>query len=150
MRTSYIGSNNNAIMNRLHDQYAESFVIFQVYNATVVAPAMSASELNSTQVRQPFMLNTVALRWIRDCHERPRGFPTHGSVELTRRDPLPVGVLDDDSTGMQYKFKEDARQNWSWKQMLSSLDAKSQKCILGLPWTIYVIPPPIHPPRATE
>ena len=94
---------------------------------------MSASELSTIKVDQPFTLKTVALRWIRDCHERPRGFPTHGSVELTRRDPLPVGVLDDYSTGMQYKFKEDARQNWSWKQMLSSLDAKSQKIILGKP-----------------
>ena len=83
MITSYTGSNNNAIMNRLHDQYAESFVIFQVYNATV-----------------------VALRWIRDCHEKPRGCPTHSAVELTRRDPLPVGILEDGTVGTHYRFKE--------------------------------------------
>ena len=106
MITSYTGSNNNAIMNRLHDQYAESFVIFQVYNATVVAPAMSASELYNIKVDQPFILNTVALRWIRDCHEKPRGCPTHSAVELTRRDPLPVGILEDGTVGTHYKFKE--------------------------------------------
>ena len=98
MITSYTGSNNNAIMNRLHDQYAESFVIFQVYNATVVAPAM--------KVDQPFTLKTVALRWIRDCHEKPRGCPTHSAVELTRRDPLPVGILEDGTVGTHYRFKE--------------------------------------------
>ena len=85
MITSYTGSNNNAIMNRIHDQYAESFVIFQVYNATVVAPAMKV---------------------IRDCHEKPRGCPTHSAVELTRRDPLPVGILEDGTVGTHYRFKE--------------------------------------------
>ena len=106
MITSYTGSNNNAIMNRIHDQYAESFVIFQVYSATVVAPAMSASELSTIKVDQPFTLKTVALRWIRDCHEKPRGCPTHSAVELTRRDPLPVGILEDGTVGTHYRFKE--------------------------------------------
>ena len=85
MITSYTGSNNNAIMNRIHDQYAESFVIFQVYSATVVAPAMKVT---------------------RDCHEKPRGCPTHSAVELTRRDPLPVGILEDGTVGTHYRFKE--------------------------------------------
>ena len=85
MITSYTGSNNNAIMNRIHDQYAELFVIFQVYNATVVAPAMKV---------------------IRDCHEKPQGCPTHSAVELTRRDPLPVGILEDGTVGTHYRFKE--------------------------------------------
>ena len=106
MITSYTGSNNNAIMNRLQDKDAESFVDFQVYNATVVAPAMSASELSTIKVDQPFTLKTVALRWIRDCHEKPRGCPTHSAVELTRRDPLPVGILEDGTVGTHYRFKE--------------------------------------------
>ena len=106
MITSYIGSNNNAIMNRLRDKDAESLVDVQVDSAAVVAPSISASELDTTQVCRPFMLNTVALRWIRDCHEKPRGCPTHSAVELTRRDPLPVGILEDGTVGTHYRFKE--------------------------------------------
>ena len=93
-------------MNRLRNKDAESLVDVQVDRAAVVAPSMSASELSTIKVDQPFTLKTVALRWIRDCHEKPRGCPTHSAVELTRRDPLPVGILEDGTVGTHYKFKE--------------------------------------------
>ena len=93
-------------MNRLRNKDADSFVDVQTDRAAVVAPAMSASELSTIKVDQPFTLKTVALRWIRDCHEKPRGCPTHSAVELTRRDPLPVGILEDGTVGTHYRFKE--------------------------------------------
>ena len=66
--------------------------------------ALSAIRLNGIRVTQPFKLINVALKWLRDTHENPRGFPTVETIELTDTDPLPIGVIET-TTGMDYSFK---------------------------------------------
>ena len=59
------------------------------------AVAASVQALNDTRVIQTFKFNNVALKWIRDSHENPRGWPTTTIVELTDTDPLQIGVIDE-------------------------------------------------------
>ena len=73
---------------------ARSHIVDVAVAARCNDPAMSAEDLTEIEASQEFATNTVALRWIRDCHENPRGCPTVDHVDLTKRDPLPVGVLD--------------------------------------------------------
>ena len=49
-------------------------------------PAVAASpeDLGSLRVSQPFKLNNVALKWIRDSCEDPRGNPTTDCVVLSQ------------------------------------------------------------------
>ena len=49
-------------------------------------PAVAASpeDLGSLRVSQPFKLNNVALKWIRDSCEDPRGTPTTDCVVLSQ------------------------------------------------------------------
>ena len=56
--------------------------------------ALSAEVLDQVKVTQPFKLNNVALKWLRDTHEHPLGLPTVETVELTDADPLDIGVLE--------------------------------------------------------
>jgi hypothetical protein len=95
-------------------------------------PAVAASpeDLARVRVTQPFMLNNVALKWIRDSHENPPGSPTTDCVDLTLTDPLQIGVIDRNS-GMDYKFKAGETKPWSWRQMLAALNPTAKDFILG-------------------
>ena len=52
---------------------APSYIAKLAAAAQCNGPALHASDLATIEVYQGFALNTVALRWIRDCHENPRG-----------------------------------------------------------------------------
>ena len=95
-------------------------------------PAVAASpeDLARMSVSQPFRLNNVALKWIRDSHENPPGTPTTDCVDLTLTDPLEIGVIERNN-GMNYKFKADERMPWSWRQMLAALNPTAKDFILG-------------------
>ena len=56
------------------------------------AAALSPRALAEIHLTQAFALNPIALKWIRDTHESPPGWPTVDYVELTDKDPLQVGV----------------------------------------------------------
>ena len=53
----------------------------------------------------PRKVHSTALQWLRDQHEHPPGRPTVPRVDITRDDPLEIGVLHRD-TGMAYTFME--------------------------------------------
>ena len=95
------------------------------------AVAASAEALARLRVSQPFRLNSIALKWIRDSHENPPRFPTTDCVDLTDRDPYHIGVLDGNRKGMEYKFQSDERTPWSWRQMLAALSPKVKESVLG-------------------
>ena len=78
------------------------------------AVALSPMALAEIRVTQRFNLNNIALKWIRDSHEIPPGYPTAGYVELTHEDPFPIGVLEG-TPGMQYRFTTGVRRPWSWR-----------------------------------
>ena len=50
--------------------------------------ALTVEALNQVVVTQAFRLNNVALKWIRDNHEYPPGFPTVPAVDITATDPF--------------------------------------------------------------
>ena len=94
------------------------------------AMAASPEDLASLRVNQPFKLNNIALKWNRVSHEDPPGNPTTNCVDLTLRDPLPIGVIER-STGMYYTFIEGATTPWSWRHMLAALSPAARDAVLG-------------------
>ena len=62
-------------------------------DGTHAAVAAHPNALAEMRVTQPFKLNNVALKWIRDQNEKPRGFPTTSCVDLTETDPIQNGVI---------------------------------------------------------
>ena len=102
------------------------------------AVAATAADLAQLHVSQPFRLNNVALKWIRDSHEDPPGHPTTDCVDLTGSDPYQIGVLQR-NTGMAYQFVEGETQPWSWRQMLASLNARAKALVLGSNPTLDVV-----------
>ena len=64
-------------------------------------------------------VHNTALKWLRDTHEHPPGRPVVPRVDITREDPLDIGVLQRDK-GMAYTFVEHERQQWYWRSMLAS------------------------------
>ena len=103
------------------------------------AVAASAEDLARLRVTQPFKLNNVALKYIRDSNENPRGVPTTDRVDLTDFDPFQIGVLEK-GIGMDgsklasyshYWFKDGESQPWSWRQMLAALNAEAKALVLG-------------------
>ena len=102
------------------------------------AVAATAADLAQLHVSQPFRLNNVALKWIRDSHEDPPGHPTTDCVDLTGSDPYQIGVLQK-NTGMAYQFTEGETQPWSWRQMLASLNARAKALVLGSSPTLDVV-----------
>ena len=78
------------------------------------AVAATPAELAQVRVAQPFSMNSVALKWIRDSHENPPGKPTTLCVDLTNTDPMQIGVIQK-NTGMAYTFVENETQPWSWR-----------------------------------
>ena len=75
-------------------------------------------------------VHNTALKWLRDTHEHPPGRPTVPRVDITRIDPLEIGVLNRD-TGMAYTFVENQRQQWSWRSMLASLSDDVLEQVVG-------------------
>ena len=92
--------------------------------------AASVKALNEIKVTQPFKLNNVALKWIRDSHENPGGYPTTTIVELTDTDPFLIGVIEKTS-GMDYSFKQGETTPWSWRQILAGMSAAAKMIVLG-------------------
>ena len=68
------------------------------------AVAASAEDLARLRVTQPFKLNNIALKYIRDSSEKPRGVPTTERVDLTDFDPFQIGVLEK-GNGLIYRLK---------------------------------------------
>lgn len=95
-----------------------------------VAVAASPHDLENMRVTQPFKLNNVALKWIRDTHEDPPGNPTTDRVDLTSSDPLQIGVIVR-SGGMDYAFHATETTPWSWRQMLAAMSPAAKSLILG-------------------
>ena len=94
------------------------------------AVALSLKALEEMRVTQPFRLNNVALKWIRDSNENPPGHPTTASVDLTDTDPLQIGVIQK-TTGMDYSFKQGETTPWSWRQRFAALTSEAKEKVLG-------------------
>ena len=94
------------------------------------AVAASSADLASLSVTQSWAKNKTALKWIRDSHEDPPGFPTTNSVDLTCTDPMRIGVIGK-SSGMDYSFKPGETTEWSWRQMLAALPPAAKERVLG-------------------
>ena len=95
------------------------------------AVAASPEDLARVKVTQPWSLNNVALKWIRDLCENPPGTPTRPRVNLTRFDTLPIGVIQKNS-GMCCSFKANGETTpWSWRQMLAGMTADAKEAVLG-------------------
>ena len=98
------------------------------------AVAASREDLDAVEIQQPFRLNNMALKWLRDSGEEPPGFPTIARVDTTDRDPLDIGVLErtgQGPSGMAYTFRQGEFQPWSWRQMLAALPPVAKDRILG-------------------
>ena len=78
----------------------------------------------------PRKVHNTALKWLRDQHEHPPGRPTVPRVDITRDDPLEIGVLNRD-TGMAYTFVENQRHQWYWRSMLASLSDDVLRQVVG-------------------
>ena len=113
------------------------------YRATVVASAQDLARIN---VRQPFKLNNVALKCIRDRNENPPGHPITNGVDLTRSDPYQIGILEKRMIGSKtardgfdYRFKDGRTQPWSWRQMLAAMNVQDKELVLGSNPTLGVV-----------
>ena len=102
------------------------------------AVAASQEDLARVVVNQPFKLNNLALKWIRDSHEDPPGNPITDRVDLTHSDPLGIGVIERDG-GMSYRFKEGETEPWSWRQMLAAMSPEAKKLISGADHALSVV-----------
>ena len=76
-------------------------------------------------------VHNTALEWLRDTHESPPGQPTVPRVDITRDDPLEIGVLHRDQ-GMAYTFVENRSQQWSWRSMLASFPDDVAQQVVGV------------------
>ena len=64
---------------------------------------LTVKELEAIKVQQPWNLNNTALKYIRDTHENPRGFPTVRYVDVGSQDIWYIGKLQR-SSGEDYTF----------------------------------------------
>ena len=113
-----------------NEQPLVSFLAPPLAMSAPAAVAVRLCELREMKVEQQFKLNNTALKWIRDSHEEPPGYPTHERVDLTETDPLSIGVLER-SKGMSYRFVPKAIQPWSWREMLAGLRPDAMAAIVG-------------------
>ena len=95
----------------------------------ILPQARRADSFKDIPVTQSWRLNT-ALKYIRDTHEDPPGYPRVPFVDITHKDPLPIGVLLR-TTGMGYAFQENATQPWSWRQMVAGWGEEAREKICG-------------------
>ena len=89
-------------------------------DGSATAVAFSPQDLENTRVVQAFRDNNTALKLFRDTNENRFARPTTHCVELTHRDPIPIGVIDHEHGTVRYRFT-DQRQPWSWRQMLADM-----------------------------
>ena len=94
------------------------------------AVAVTRADLDSMAVTQPFKLNNIALKWLRDSNENPPGCPRVTRVDITDQHPLDIGVIER-TTGMAYSFKDGETQPWSWRQMLSAMKREAKDRIVS-------------------
>jgi hypothetical protein len=82
-------------------------------------------------IQQNRMLNSVALKWIRDQHESPQGVPIVPYVSLTEyhTEGLQIGKLGRDK-GEEYWW-EHGTQPWLWLHMFKSMKSDDMKTIIG-------------------
>ena len=97
---------------------------------TILPQAMRADSFKDIPVTQSWRLNNTALKYIRDTHEAPPGYPTVPLVDFTDKDTLPIGVLLR-TKGMGYAFQENATQPWSWRQMIAGWSEELREKICG-------------------
>ena len=83
-------------------------------------------------------MNSIALKYIRDSNEKPRGVPTAERVDLTDFDPFPIGVLEK-GNGLSYRYKAGELQPWSWRQMLAAMSGEAKEKLLGSNPTLSVV-----------
>ena len=96
---------------------------------TVVATIDQIRDLRQG-VQPPRAQHNTALKFLRDRHENPPGRPTVPRVDITRDDPLDIGVLQR-GRGMAYTFVENQSQPWSWRPMLASLPNDVLQQVVG-------------------
>ena len=69
--------------------------------------------------QQPWVLNSIALKHIRDTNEDPPGNPTVENVDLSQTDTMQIPTLYR-TLGEAYELRP-PYQEWSWRKMLNSL-----------------------------
>ena len=73
---------------------------------SATAVAFSPQDLENTRVVQAFRDNNIALKFFRDADEDRFARPTTHCVELTHRDPIPVGVIEHEKGTVRYRFRD--------------------------------------------
>ena len=99
---------------------------------SATAVAFSPQDLENAPVAQAFRDNNIALKLFRDADEDRFARPTTHCVELTHRDPIPVGVIEHEKGTPRYSFSAQ-RQPWSWRQMLAGMTDEVKTELLGNP-----------------
>jgi hypothetical protein len=82
---------------------------------------------------QKFMLNNVALKWIRDTHESPPGVPSVEYVNLNdyHTEGLQIGIIGRVTEWSQEYWWLTGSQPWSWLQMFKSMKPECIEAIIG-------------------
>ena len=75
-------------------------------DGSATAVAFSPQDLENTRVVQAFRDNNIALKFFRDADEDRFARPTTHCVELTHRDPIPVGVIEHEKGTVRYRFRD--------------------------------------------
>ena len=101
-------------------------------DGSATAVAFSPQDLENTRVVQAFRDNNSALKFFRDTNEDRFARPTTHCVELTHRDPIPIGVIEHEKGTPRYSFSAQ-RQPWSWRQMLAGMTDEVKTKLLGDP-----------------
>ena len=83
---------------------------------SATAVAFSPQDLENAPVAQAFRDNNIALKFFSDTSEDRFARPTTHCVELTHRDPIPIGVTEHEKGTVRYRFR-DQHQPRSWRQM---------------------------------
>ena len=92
-------------------------------------PIVTLEEIRAAG-RQPWHLDSTALKSIRYQGENPAGTPIDWSgLDLTNRDPYPVLTVHRD-TGPAFTMGE-PQQPWSWRKMLNRFDDCTLRRIIG-------------------
>ena len=101
-------------------------------DGSATAVAFSPQDLENAPVAQAFRDNNIALKFFRDADEDRFARPTTHCVELTHRDPIPIGVIQHEKGTPRYSFSAQ-RQPWSWRQMLAGMRPDDKTQLLGDP-----------------
>ena len=97
---------------------------------SAAAVALSPQDLENMPVTQAFHKNNSVITYFRDKYENHLGIPTISHIELTRRDPIQILVID--KKGREYTFLDEC-EPWSWRQMLAGMTDDVKTKLLGSP-----------------